>query len=88
MRLTGTKFFALDYAVVEAKYVKLVWRLPNYCNVASWRNNLINLTHYDETRKRAHDSHRYFQVELRWDQLQISEVEFHMEHALDEAILI
>ena len=32
------------------------WRLPNYCNVSSWRNNLIKLIHYDETKKRAHDS--------------------------------
>ena len=30
--------------------------IPIYCNVASWRNNLINLTRYDETKKRAHDS--------------------------------
>ena len=38
------------------KNVKLARRLPNYCNVSSWRNNLIKLTHYDETEKMAHDS--------------------------------
>ena len=30
--------------------------LPNYCNASSQRNNLIKLTLYDETKKRAHDS--------------------------------
>ena len=29
---------------------------PRFCNVSSWRNNQIKLTHYDETKKRAHDS--------------------------------
>ena len=24
--------------------------------VSPWRNNLIKLTHYDETKKKAHDS--------------------------------
>ena len=40
----------------STKNVKLTWRLPNYCNVSSWRNNLIKLTHYDETKKMAQDS--------------------------------
>ena len=40
----------------NTKIVYLVWRLPNYCNVSSKRNNLIKLTHYDDTKKRAHDS--------------------------------
>ena len=31
-------------------------RLLNYCNVPSWRNNIIKLTYYDETKKRANDS--------------------------------
>ena len=30
---------------------------PKLSNAASKRNNLIKLTHYDETQKRAHDSH-------------------------------
>ena len=38
------------------KIVKIAWRLPNYCNVSSQRNNLIKLTHYEETKK-THDSH-------------------------------
>ena len=49
--------FALDSAVVEEqKNVKLALRLPNYCNVLSWINNLIKLTRYHETKKKAHDS--------------------------------
>ena len=47
------QIFALDSAVVE---VQLAWKPINYCNVLSWRNTLIKLTHYDETKKRAHDS--------------------------------
>ena len=27
-----------------------------YGNISSWRKSLIKLTHYDETKKRAHDS--------------------------------
>ena len=50
------QIFALDSTVVEEKNVKLAWRIPNYCNVSSNRNNIIKLTHYDETEKRAHDS--------------------------------
>ena len=30
--------------------------LPNYCSVSSYRNNIIEFTHYDETEKRAQDS--------------------------------
>ena len=30
--------------------------LPNYCNVSSKINKLIKLTHYDDTKKMAHDS--------------------------------
>ena len=33
-----------------------LWRISNYCNVPSKRNNIIKLTHYDETEKRAYDS--------------------------------
>ena len=43
---------ALDPAVVEV----LVWKPSNYCNVSSWRNTLIKLAHYDETKERAHNS--------------------------------
>ena len=28
---------------------QLAWKPSNYCNVSSWRNTLIKLTHYDET---------------------------------------
>ena len=34
------------------------WKPSNYCNVSSWRNTLIKLTHYDETKKRTHDGSR------------------------------
>ena len=51
------QIFALDSAVVEEQNcLARNWGVPNYCNVSSWRNNLIKLTHYDETEKRAHDS--------------------------------
>ena len=40
------------------KNVKLARRLPNYFNVSSQRNNLIKLTHSDETKKRTHDSQK------------------------------
>ena len=30
---------------------------PNLCNKQSQTNNLIRWTHYDETKKMAHDSH-------------------------------
>ena len=44
-------------AVVEAqKNVELAWKIPNYCNVSSEINNIIKLTHYDKTEKRAPDS--------------------------------
>ena len=47
------QIFALDSAVVEKQNVMLAWRLPNYCNVSSWRNNLIKLTYSDETKKKG-----------------------------------
>ena len=46
------QILALDSAFV---IVYLAWRLHNYCNVSSQRNNLIKLTHYGETKKRVHD---------------------------------
>ena len=39
--------------VIKAQNVKVAWRPPNYCNVSSQRNNLIKLTHFDETEKPA-----------------------------------
>ena len=36
--------------------LKLEWKLPNQYSVSSQRNNRIKLTHYDETKKMAHDS--------------------------------
>ena len=38
----------------STRNVQLTWRPSNYCNVSSCRNTLIKLTHYDETKKRAH----------------------------------
>ena len=35
--------------------MQLTWKPSNYCNVSSWKNTLIQLTHYDETKKRTHD---------------------------------
>ena len=35
---------------------QLTWNPSNSYNVSSWRKILIKLTHYDETKKRAHDS--------------------------------
>ena len=46
------QIFARDSAVVDSQNVKLAWRVPNYCNVSSWRNNLTKLTNYDETKMR------------------------------------
>ena len=53
--------FALDSAVVEVQELfsshgglLVVWR-PS-CNVSLWRNTLIKLTHYDETKIGAQDS--------------------------------
>ena len=40
----------------STRNVQLAWRPSNECNVSSWRNTLIKLTHHDETKKRAHDS--------------------------------
>ena len=34
----------------------LAWSLPNLCNAPSQRNYLIKLTHYNVTKKKAHDS--------------------------------
>ena len=48
--------FALASAVVEVQKDQLAWRPSYYYNVLSWRNTLIKLTHYDETKKMAHDS--------------------------------
>ena len=50
------QIFALDTAVGEAQNVQLALWLPNYCNVSPWRNNLIKLTYYVETKIRAHNS--------------------------------
>ena len=55
MHFTGTKSSLYVLIMLKHKHVKLAWRLPNYCNVSPGRNNVIKLTHYDETKKRAHD---------------------------------
>ena len=55
---TDHKSSPCHYVTGELKIVKLAWRLPKYCNVSSQRNNLIKLSHYDETKKRAHNSQK------------------------------
>ena len=35
--------------------MQLTWKPSDYCNVSSWKNTLIQLTHHDETKKRTHD---------------------------------
>ena len=69
------QIFALNASVVKHRHVKLAWRLSNYCNVSSLRNNLIKLTHHDETKKKGSrfvdgQSYRKPQVEPRWAQQQ------------------
>ena len=44
------KIGTVDYVVVKTQ-----WRFLNYCNASSQRNNLIKFTHYDVSKKRAHD---------------------------------
>ena len=51
MHFTGAKSSPKILLSLEHKNAKLAWRL-----VSSWRNNQIKLTHYDETKKMAHDS--------------------------------
>ena len=46
---------------LKHKNVYLAWRFPNFFIVSSYRKFLIRLTHYDETKKRAHD----IQIELK-----------------------
>ena len=53
MHFTGAKIFAIDTVVVNAQNC---WRFFSQCNASSQRNNLIKITHYDETMKRANDS--------------------------------
>ena len=49
--------FVIDTAVVKTKILfSSHGGFPSLCNVSSQRNNLIKLTHYDETKKMAHDS--------------------------------
>ena len=50
-------YWYLIFPLDSVKNVWFAWRFPNYCNVISQRNNQIKLTHYDEIRKMAHDSH-------------------------------
>ena len=51
------QIFALDCFLLKHQLVKFACKLSNYCNVyvSSQRINIIKSTHYDETRKRAHD---------------------------------
>ena len=43
-------------ALERTSNVQLAWRLSYYCIVSSWRNTKVKLIHYDQTKKRAHDS--------------------------------
>ena len=56
MHFTGTRSSHKIILLLKRKAVKLAWRLPNYCNVSSYRNDVINLTQYDESKKKAHNS--------------------------------
>ena len=56
MHFTGIKTSPKILLLLRHKNVKLAWRLPTYSKVPSLRNNLFKLTHYDETKKRTHDS--------------------------------
>ena len=56
MHFTGTKTSPLILLLFKHKNLKLALRLPNNFNVSAWKNNLIKLTHYDETMKMTHDS--------------------------------
>ena len=38
--------------------VHLAWKLSYFCNVSSWKNTLVKLTHYGETKKMATDSNK------------------------------
>ena len=52
-RINNSRTTALERTVA----LKFACRTPYYFNVSSKRNNIIKLTHYDETEKRAHDTH-------------------------------
>ena len=49
--MSGAFLFFVGYCVL----VQLAWKPSNYCNLSSWRFTLNKLTHYDETKTRAHD---------------------------------
>ena len=56
MHLTS-KSFAIDSVVVKLqKVVELAWRLSNICSLPSQRSNQINVSYYDDSKKRALDS--------------------------------
>ena len=56
MHFTGTKASSHILPLLNTNIVLLAWRLPNLCNESSQRNYLIKLTHYNVTKKKAHDS--------------------------------
>ena len=56
MHLTGNKYSPKNLLLFKYKQCSARMEDFNYCNVSSWRNTLIILTHTDETKKRAHDS--------------------------------
>ena len=69
MHFTGTKSSPLIPLLLKYKKktrnVQLAWKPSNYCNVSSWRNSLIKLTHNDETKKMAHDSQKVRAKEIQ-----------------------
>ena len=56
MHFTGAKSSPKMLLLLKTNFCKLAWRLPNLCNASPLRNNLIKLTHYDGTKKMAHNS--------------------------------
>ena len=55
MHFSGTKYFALDSAIVKTqKHVKLAWKFPNLCNISLQRSNQIKIAYYDKIKKMAH----------------------------------
>ena len=59
MHFTGTKIFALDVAIVEAQ--NMLSSHGGFLTIimCRQREQYNQITHYDETEIRAHDSHKF-----------------------------
>ena len=53
MQTTTTDFTLYSYNRISRLSLFQHQNSLNYCNVSLWRNYLIKLTHYDETKRRA-----------------------------------